>query len=221
MLKVQPLLNSQSDWGGAAACTVCCCTLSRYILYFRDQFDPEHPTVMLHIDSILAEAVADWAEAGVGFLYPSEALQRIPELGADLRVVEEIAANVNEPLLDDEGHVIVPAIEEVLRNWDANLSRTTTCAIVRGGYTFLLFKIKANYYIIDTHANSIERHAPKLNDYAIVESDSTGLLLRTLFIADILKFVREYNPLDTEDRSNQLYSSNQIDVSFIGLAEET
>lgn len=221
MLKVQPLLSSQSDWGGTAACTVCCCTLSRYILYFRDQIDFEQPTVMQHVDSILAEAVSDWSQAGAGFLYPSEALKCIPELGADLCVVEEVAANVGEPLLDDEGHVIVPDIEEVLRKWDSTLSRTTTCAIVRAGYTFLLFKVNANYYIIDTHANSIERHAYKLSDHAIVDSDSTGLLLRTLFITDILKFVREYNPLDTEDRSNQLYSSNQIDVTFIGLAEET
>lgn len=218
MLKIKPLLNSQSDWGGTAACTVCCCALSRYILYFREQINFDSIIVMRNVDIILCEAVTEWHKIGAGFLYPSETLAKLPKLAQQLRVVSEVAANVGEPMLDEQGHVIVDSVDSVLRDWDGRYSHTTTCAIVRGGYTFLLFKLQANYYIIDTHANSIGRHAAKLSGYAVVESDSTGLLLRTLLIADILRFVQEYNPLDTQDRSDQLYSSNQVDLTFIGLS---
>jgi hypothetical protein len=214
MLTVKPLRNSQSDWGGSAACTVCCCTLSRYILIYKDQLDLSHPTTMAHIDSAIAEAVSDWKSIGAGVLSPGEVLKRLPELAEDLCVVKE-----EGPLYDDTGHLIVPGLAESLYSWTDVHSGSTTCVIVRGGYTFLLFRLKANYYVIDTHANSIERHAGKLSDYVQLETAATGLLLSTLFFEEAVSFVKNYNCTVTRDESSQLTSSNQIDLTILALTE--
>jgi hypothetical protein len=219
MFSVKPLHNSQSDWGGAAACTVCCCTLSRYILLFRDQLDLNHPTALQHVDSAISEAVGDWLELSAGFLYPAEVLRSLPALAEDLCVLAEVPVNAEGPLYDDDGHLIVQGLAAALEHWDREHATSTTCAIVRGGYTFLLFKLKANYFIIDTHANSIERHAHKLAEYAHVQSDSTGLLLSTLFFQEVINFVQQYSPTVTGDQSLFNTSSNQLDLTYLALTE--
>ena len=219
MLSIRPLHASQSDWDGSTACTVCCCALARYILTFHAQLDLQHPTTLQHFDSAIAEGAALWRSAGAGFLRPDEALARVPELGGELRVVEELAVHADGPVHDDTGALVVPGLAETLGAWNRQHSRSSVCAVVRGGYTFLLFKVKAEYGIIDTHANSIGRHAHKLSAYALVESGSTGLLLRTLFFAEAVAFIKSYQAPPSRDESRQLSSASQVDLTYLALRD--
>lgn len=218
MFSVRPLKNSQSEFGGSAACTVCCCTLARFILRFRDQIDVSADATLGHFDKAIWQGTKAWELLGAGFLYPAEVLPHLPVLG--LRIVDDIPTCVTGDQFDELDDLVVRSTADVLFEWLKERSHDTVCLAVRGGYTFMLFRLKATHVIIDTHANSILRHGSKLSTYAQVQEDTTGLLLSTIFFKEVVKFILEYAPLDTADRSASNSSSNQIDLTYLGLVEK-
>jgi len=221
-MEARNLHASQSDYAGYAACTVAACKIGAALLAANAA--NERCDVLTLVDAELRTACQLWSEAGVNFLTPHQALKLFPPLSSVLVLREEHFCNARGAEFVEESSLTVPSVAAVLTQWDrgdgGRQPAETFCVAVRDGYSFLLAKHGVYYYCIDTHENALQRRrsaiVPNLRVQPTPGRETKGLLCKSLFLLDILKFVENYCAYQATPLPMANSSSNQIDIAVFG-----
>lgn len=168
------------------------------------------------IDTEVAHACVAWLALQLGFLAPREALAQVPELSAELVLCSEEPADALHTVRSTEDNsVVLRSVHDVLLAWAyAPPLGATFCVLVRGAYSFLLFQHAGFFYCVDTHENALQRRrAAIVRNFTLQgvasRRETKGLLLRTLFLLDVVQFVEAYDQYAELEAQS---AKNQIDV---------
>lgn len=204
------LHHSQSDFAGGAACTVAACFVGNAMLQLASSATLAQ--LLECIDQQVAHACAVWNALELGFLAPREALALVSELTL---CSEEPADALHTLRSTTDNSVVLRSVETVLREWAAaSPLGDTFCVLVRNAYSFLVFQHAGFFYCVDTHENALQRRRSAITRNFVLQGipagrESKGLLLRTLFLLDVVQFVEAYDEYATLGEQS---TRNQIDV---------
>lgn len=216
------LPGNQNDYGGTGACAAIACALAVQALVDTELLRAPLHELARRFDETMRQTAAEWSAMRLGFLTPAEVLEKFTHIGDELYIEGEVASDIAGPLCDEMGCEIVPATGEVLLAWMQSSDKAQrACLLTRGGYSFLLLYATPYYHIVDSHANTMARHADSMRCLAepgvVSQTPNAALLLRTMQPAQVTAYVLQYAPHDAKDRSDTLTSSNQVDFTFLAL----
>lgn len=216
------LLSSQADFGGSGACTVAACAIGLRALK-EPRFASSDALLLRAIEDELRRGCELWLALKCGFLTPSQALAQIPELQAELAIESEHFTDAKFNLSSEE--LELPSAATVLREWDSSSQLDTSfCVLVRDQYSFLIVRSGIHYLCIDTHEGALQRRRSAIVENLCIQNDTEkatkGLLLKSLFLQDVLLFVENYCGYQPTMDSTKLVSSNQVDICILKRREQ-
>lgn len=205
-----PLYNDQGTYDGTAACCVIACFMAKHVLSFDEA--PQ----LGSIDQIVRQGSAAWRRLSAGYMTPSEALSRIPELNTiGLRCSEHVFAT--GPVHDGDGHVVVRGAREVLLDWLRDNNGDSVAIITRSGYSYTVWLYEGLYYVMDSHYGVLQdrSQALKMTEQIAGESDvPSGGLITYTFANDVADYVVNFIEPEIPD-PRCLISTSEMEIDIL------
>lgn len=216
MFHVQPLLASQADYRGSAACCVIATVIARtMLLEASDQWDVE--TLLQSIDHCVALGSKWWLELPeLRYYHPREVLSLLPQAFTDIELLADIPTSVKGEAMDG----FVKDTRNAVGEWiQRQYTRDTAAIITRDGFTFVLFKCMHQLWCVDTHANSIRcrKNAFLKSGVGHIQEGQTGFLACFPMPSALVDFVVNYCEVAPEQYEDiPIVDSNQVQLVELG-----